>query len=158
MIEAGKYRAKAVDAGIGLTESGKEQVAVQFELLDMPGHTITAYLYFTEKTTDRTLESLRYCGWSTDDVCDLRGIGDNEVSIVVEHAEYQGKVQAKVAWINKIGGGVAIKNAMLESSKAAFSQRMKAAAIVSRAKAPPPAAAKKAPPVNAGDAYEEPDF
>src|ERR1700737_157979 len=107
MLPKGRYRAKAVDAQLGFSPNkGTEQVVVEFEILDEEhaGERITWIGYFAENTSERTIESLRICGWKTDDVSDLRGIGDNEVQLVVEHEPYQGKTFARVQFVNRIGG------------------------------------------------------
>jgi hypothetical protein len=139
MIEPGKYRARATDAKLGVAQTGSDTVAVAFELLDQPGQHITWYGYFTEKTVDRTMESLRYCGWEGDDVSDLSGIDANEVEIVVEHEDdKEGKPRARVKWINRAGSSKAqLKTEMNDAQKKAFAARMKGAALASRSKIPP---------------------
>jgi hypothetical protein len=139
MINEGKYKARATDAKLGVAQTGNDTVAVAFELLDHPGEHITWYGYFTEKTVDRTMESLRYCGWQGDDVSDLTGISSNEVEIVIEHEEdREGKTRARVKWVNRAGSSKAqLKNEMNDAQKKAFAARMKGAALASRAKIPP---------------------
>lgn len=130
MLEAGYYRARAVEWGLGKTEKGNRHVAVRFETFDAegrPGESITWYGYFTEKTQERTLESLQHCGWEGDDITELAGIERNEVQLVVEQEEYEGKRRAKVAWVNRPGGGgVAIKAPLDEAEKADFAREVKA--------------------------------
>lgn len=96
-------------AQFGVTDNQKKYVTVSFEILDGEdaGQKITWWGYFaTEKNAKRTIESLRYCGFKGDD---LSTVGDQEldqrVSLTVEHDEYDGKVRAKVAWVNGLGGG-----------------------------------------------------
>lgn len=78
LIPPGYYRAVAVpvqtDDGetyvqFGETKDGNPQVAVTFAILDgsQQGRRSTWFGYFTEKTTKRTIESLRYCGFKGDD-------------------------------------------------------------------------------------------
>lgn len=136
MIEAGRYKAKGVEGGLGMTGTGKEQVGVLLEITegDATGEQITWYGYFTEKTVDRTMESLRHLGWAGDDLTDLTGITANEVSIVIEHEENdRGEWHARVKWINGPGGGLAMKERMDEKAARAFAARMKGAAAASRA-------------------------
>src|SRR5688500_1276083 len=139
MIKEGTYTAKGVEAKLGFTAAGKEQVAVRLRLSS--GEGITYFGYFTEKTTERTLESLRHLGWAGEDLFDLSGIDQNEVEIVVEHEEYETdsgelKTSAKVRWINAIGGGgIAMKSTMDVAQAKAFAQRMKATAIAAKRKA-----------------------
>lgn len=120
------YRAKAVEYGLGTTAGGKEQLAVRFEVQDpeTPGQSFTWYAYFTDAALERTIESLRHCGWTGDDLSDLSGIERNEVSIVVEDEEYEGKVRAKVRWVNALGG-LALKSRMEGGQAKAFAASLK---------------------------------
>src|SRR6185436_7953269 len=141
VIEAGKYRARATDAKLGVAQTGSDTVAVAFELLDHPGNHITWYGYFTEKTVERTMEALRYCGWTGDDVSDLAGIDANEVELVIEHEEDQkGTMRARVKWVNRPGSSKAqLKTEMNDSQKRSFAAKMKGYALASKAKIPPKA-------------------
>lgn len=118
LIPEGYYRAAAVpvqaDDGdvwvqFGETKDGNPQVAVQFAILDGPqaGRRLTWFGYFTEKSIKRTIQGLRLCGFRGDDLAALTSQAINqEVSITVEHSEWDGKVSAKVAWVNAPGGGM----------------------------------------------------
>lgn len=131
-IPEGKYRARVKFADFGFTSGGSEQVQVVFDLLDpdYDGETVPWWGYFTEKTAERTMQSLRYCGWKGDDVTNLEGISDNEVEVVVEHNTYNGKTNARVAWVNRPGsGGIAIKAPMADAQRKAFAKKMKALAV-----------------------------
>lgn len=128
MMAAGRYRARAVQAALGETSTGKEQIAVEFETLDeegAPGEHITWFGFFTEKSLEHTVRALRVCGWRGDDINNLDGISDNEVSLVVEHEEYEGKVSAKVKWVNAPGGGIALKSTLDAGRAASFAATMK---------------------------------
>lgn len=136
MISEGRHKARGIEAALGLTSKGSEQVAVLLEVTagEHAGETITWYGYFTDKTYERTLESLRYLGWSTDDLADLAGIDQNEVSIQVEHEEDEsGKLHARVRWVNR-AGGLAMKETMDDAAARAFAARMRGAAVASRQK------------------------
>jgi hypothetical protein len=92
----------------GFTKENKRQIAVCFEVIDGDyiGHKLTWFGYFTEKTTERTIQALRYCGFRGDDLMTVNEQAlDQAVSITVEHAEYNGKISAKIAWVNAPGGG-----------------------------------------------------
>jgi hypothetical protein len=109
VIEPGKYRAKAVEWGIGEAQTGNYQIGVAFELLDeAPGTSITWYGSFTDAALEFTLKALRAMGWQGDDVYELDNGGghldEKEVQLVVDHEEYQGRVHAKVRWVNSLGG------------------------------------------------------
>jgi hypothetical protein len=140
MLEAGRYKARGVEAALGVAKTGTEQIAVLVEVTEGPdaGAQITWYGFFTEKTTERTLESLRHLGWEGDDLTELDGITANVVSIVVEHEEDQrtGEPRARVKWING-PGGLAMKDRMDPGTAKAFAQRMKGAAVASRGGAAP---------------------
>jgi hypothetical protein len=125
MIPAGKFRAIADGRPmLQETKSGKAYVAVDFRLLDgeSAGETIGWSGWLTsDKAEARTLKALRTCGWKGDDLSDL-GELDQEVSITVEHEEWEGKVRAKVAWVNG-------PRAPLDASKAkSIAARLKAKA------------------------------
>jgi hypothetical protein len=103
MLAEGRYRAVAQPgAHLSETKTGKAFVAVTFKVVrgEMAGETIDWSGWLTSpKSEDRTLASLRYCGWKGEDITDLGGL-DQEVEIVVEHEEYEGKTRAKCAWVN----------------------------------------------------------
>jgi hypothetical protein len=131
MLEEGTYRGRASRAKLGKTSTGKEQVAVEFTFVDPPGRRMTWFGFFTEATFDRTIEALRYCGWTGTDLADFAAADgllppgmDQEVELVVEHDEYKGKVSAKIAWVNS-GGGLALKDALSADQARSFAARMK---------------------------------
>jgi hypothetical protein len=139
-IPEGTYRARGVPGSIqlGTTDNGNPQVAASFELLDEThaGKSVPWYGYFTDKTQKRTLEALRIAGWSNDDLDNIEGFGDTEVDIVVEHNEWEGKVRARVAWVNRPGsGGLALKTPMNDGQRKAFAAKMKGLAVLSRREA-----------------------
>lgn len=136
MLDRGTYKARAYDAALGVSSKGTEQIAVAFRVTegDYAGQSITYYGFFSEKTVDRTLESLRHMGWTGDDLTSLDGIDANEVEIVVDHEEdQQGEMRARVRWVNKPGSGLAMKERMSPQAAKAFAAKMKAKAIKSRA-------------------------
>lgn len=106
LFPRGRYSAAPREAQFGYTKDSKPSVAVTFEVADgeMAGQEITWFGYFTEKTTARTMESLRHCGWVGDDISNL-GTLDQLVEIIVDHEQYNGEWQAKVKWVNQPGGG-----------------------------------------------------
>lgn len=126
MIEQGTYKARGVSGALGMTGTGKEQVAIELEILEgePKGQRVTWHGYFTDATFDRTIESLRLLGWQGTDLSDLSGVGLNEVSIVIEHEQYDGKTRARVQWINAVGG-IALKERLDPGQAAAFAARMK---------------------------------
>src|SRR5258708_6614487 len=104
ILPVGKYRARAIDAQLGETKTGKEQVIVRFELLEdgFEGKAITWFgVFATDKMSRRNLEGLRACGWRGNDINNLDGVGDCDVEIEVEHDTWQGKTSARVKWVNR---------------------------------------------------------
>lgn len=120
------FRARAASWGLGESSTGKEQVAVEFRISteNADVQSLTWYGYFTEATADRTLESLRYCGWTGDDLLNLEGLDANEVDLVIEDEEYNGQVRPKVQWVNK-PGGLALTSPLTGDRAKAFAASMK---------------------------------
>lgn len=157
MLAKGKYRARAIEWS-QVTEhakTGTEEIRVLFQVTDegeFNGHHITWRGYFSEQTAERTIESLRYLGWSGDDVTNIQGLDANEVQIVVEHEEYQGKTQVKIAWVNRLAS-VYVGQPMSDAKKMAFKDRMKGLVMATRqtsGAARQPAPGGPRPPANAG--------
>lgn len=141
ILPAGRYNARAVDAKMGRTQTGKEQVGVLFEIMDpaeQAGTRITWYGYFTEKTVDRTLESLEHCGWNGNSL----GAGDldtarGEVQIVIEHeADQKGEQRARVKWVNSIGG-LQLGEVLDEASIQKLNQQLKGKLLARKQSAKP---------------------
>lgn len=151
MIPAGKYIGTPVSAALGFTSGGKEQIAVQFEFLDPAGEKLTWYGYFTDAAFDRTIESLRACGWTGSSLDEfsadhLPAGFANQVELVVQHEEYQGKTQVRIAFVNSIGSGVALKSAMDAAQARAFAAKMKGRIAALSGGIPPAKVAPKAVP------------
>lgn len=147
MIEPQTVKARASESALGYTANDTEQVAIDFELLegDDQGKHITWYGFFTDKTIEVTLKSLRTCGFTSDNLADLNlpvdenGIGTNEVTLVIEHEEdLEGNPRARVRWING-GGGVALKTRMDAGAAAAFAERMKGHVLAHKQRTAPSA-------------------
>lgn len=164
MMDNGTYRARAKGGEFGYTQNNAEQIAVLFAILGdddaETGEHITWFGYFTEKTQQRTLEALRYCGWTGNDLTDLVGLGGAVVEIVVEQEEYNDKWQAKVKWVNRPGGGaVKLAKPMGDKEKRAFAARFRnmAAGIPAVGATPAKAPASKPPAKTAPPTRREPD-
>jgi hypothetical protein len=134
ILAAGNYKAVATPvegayAQLGMSLAGNQQVLVQFKILEGPamGRTIPWWGSFTDKSWTRTMEALRYCGFKGDDLYELPGQAlDQEVGIVVEHSEYQGKTNARVRWVNAPSSGVKLAKPMDQNQLRNFSAMMKA--------------------------------
>lgn len=120
------YRAKAALWDLGETGSGAEQVAVEFIILTEGADIdrITWFGYFTDKTWERTIESLRYMGWKGQDLSQLDGLDANEVDLVIDDETYEGKTRAKVQWVNRVGG-LALKAPLSGDKRKAFAASMR---------------------------------
>lgn len=170
ILPAGAYQGRATGADIGETKSGNEQVVVQFTLTqpaEYAGRTLNWYGFFTGKTVDRTVESLRICGWHGIDLSDLSGVDANEVQLVVEHESYEGVTTAKVRWVNALGG--MLKKPLDPIARKTFAQRMRGAVAAADAKnkakngpqtgtAAPSFRSPEPPPLNGSDPSNPDDF
>lgn len=132
LINPGTYRAVPTGYQFGYTKDNKEQVLVDFRIVEegeFNEWTVPWFGFFTDKTWDRTLESLRHCGWVGDDLSDL-GLLDQEVEIVIDiEADLQGVDRNKVRWVNKIGAGrITLQKPMVGNDLKMFAAKMKARA------------------------------
>lgn len=125
MIAIGTHKARAVSCGLGKTSTNKEQVGVEFEILEgeNAGEHITWFGYFTDAALSVTIKALRACGWTGNDLSDIQGL-DKEVALAINHEEYQGKVSARVQWVNE-PGGLALKTQMPPDEAKAFAAKMR---------------------------------
>lgn len=138
MIAAGKYKAVACGQVVLGTskQKGTPFIEFYFRVTDGPsaGEEVRWSGYFSEKTQERTIESLQFCGWDGDDLSEfsdgaLHGLDTTPVQIVVEHEEYEKdgekKVAPRVAWVNRIGGFLQTESAMASDAAASFGERMR---------------------------------
>lgn len=153
LIPEGEYVARAVSGEYGNTKNGSEMVAVVFEFTrgELEGHKLTWYGYFTEKTSQRTVESLRHagCTFASGDVTDLAGLGDTEVRLVVEHEHDDRGARARIRWVNALAskvGSIRDENKMSAGDKRAFAARMKGLLLATGTPAPRAPAPRAAPP------------
>jgi hypothetical protein len=141
-IPNGKYAARATSGALATAKTGTPQVGVEFQITqgEHAGQCMTWYGFFTDLTTDRTIESLRHCGWQGDDLSDLRGIDANEVQIVIdEEQDKEGNFRQRIRWVNAMGG-LALQGRMDEQSAKAFAASMRARAAAIRPGGAKPAA------------------
>lgn len=135
MIPTGTYKARAREWAFGLSQNGNEQIAVMFALVggEHDGQTITWFGHFTDKTLERTLDSLRHMGWQSDNIAELDDLGTNEVEIVIDEEEYDGKVRSKVRWVNG-PSRLALKDQMNRSQVEAFAARLRGKTVAHKQK------------------------
>jgi len=150
----GTVKARAREWALGQSNNGKDQIAILFDIVagEHAGKSITWFGYFTDATTERTLESMRHCGWDGDDFVSLDGLNANEVELVLDEETYEGKTRTKVQWVNRTGR-LSLKNAMDKQQQQAFAAKMRGAAIASKKKygaQPPPTNAHADPDSHPG--------
>lgn len=140
-IEDITVRVRAVAAGLGQSENERQTkfVHVTGSVVDheqYTGEQITAVLFFTEKTSARSIESLMHFGFATDDLSLLEDADESKcaellpeiVEFVCAPEEYNGEWQLKVKWVNKPGRGKFAPKKKLEGADAkAFAAQMKSA-------------------------------
>lgn len=137
MLPTGTYKAVATEnpddgsyVRFGETSKGKTEATVMFEVIEgvHTGQRITWRAYFaTEKNAKRTIEGLRQCGFTGDDLAAATSQTlDKPVDIVVAHEEYNGRVSAKVQWVNAPGSGG--PTTMEPDKLASFAKSMRAIA------------------------------
>jgi hypothetical protein len=95
MLSDGTYPAQVIEGLLGMTGTGKEQVAVSLEVTDVDGNPTgekTAwYGTFTDAAYPYTIKTLRVMGWQGDDLSDLSSIQGTPVSVVLKSEEYDGR-------------------------------------------------------------------
>lgn len=128
----GRYKGRAASWGLGHSEKGTPQIAIELQVTegDLIGESITLYGAFTDAAHPYTFKTMRTLGWEGDDLGDLTGIDKNEVSFVVAEEEYNGERKLKVKGVYPLG--VALKNPMTPEQTRAFAAQMKGAAVASR--------------------------
>lgn len=136
LIPAGRYRAVSVpfiteggseSVQFGTTKTGTDQVLVNFEITqgEQAGQRAPWFGFFTDKTTKRTLQSLRAIGFKGDDLAAIvsQDLG-YEVDITIEHNTYEGKTSHRVGFVGG-GGGASLANQMDPKARTRFSAQMK---------------------------------
>lgn len=163
LIPEGKFRAKAVDWGFGEAGTGTFQIGVLMEITNgpegQPPDQINWYGFLTEKALPVTVKALGALGWKGIDLTELEnrggGLDTNEVEIVVEHEEYDGKLRAKVKWINS-GGGLGMSKRVEGDSLKAFAAKMRASIVAADPSRAKTASNGKKPPTRGAAPPAEP--
>lgn len=152
-IPDGKYRGRARAGHWPIIESSKGTpgigVEIDFSGGDVQGATLTWTGWLSDGALDRTVESLRAMGWQGLDLDDVSGLEANEVEVVVQGEEYEGKWYPRISFINRIGGALGAK--MTQEKARTFAAAMRSriqaldAAKGTKAAAPKATAIKPAP-------------
>lgn len=128
MRKLGSYKARAIGVPVlGVAGTGTEQIKVTFEITQegpRKGEQHDWFGYFTDATTQRTLDALEYAGWDGDSLEHPQGLGRLECEIVLGEEEYNGENKIKVQWVNR-PGGVGMKNVMTADEAKTFNDRMR---------------------------------
>jgi hypothetical protein len=157
MIADGNYRAKALDGEFANSKNkGTPFVRVRFQFQTPEGTEVLGYDgYFTEATTERTIESLRHCGctFPGDDLTNLEGLGSKDVEIVVGHEEANdgsGRMFPRIKWVNALGQGGKVRDEdkMDQGARTAFAKSMKGHLVAARMGSKKAGPAPKAAPKN----------
>jgi len=140
MIGPGKFRAQAIEGSLGYSRNGKEEVAVQFLILEGPdeGKKITWWGYLSDAAAERTLEGLLNTGWDGEDVSALTGLGSKDATIVIVEDTYEGARKTKVAWVNRGSAGPKHKadRSMSEAQRITFAEKMRGRTLALQKKVP----------------------
>lgn len=140
-IAAGTYRGKAIKGSeqYGQTSNHNDQIVLDLDLLDI-GEKVSTFLVFSDKAAEYSIDRLRACGWSGDDLGNLDGIDANEVEVEVKYETYQGELKMKVQIVTG-GGRVKLKDQLDDKGKKAFAAKYRdLAKSVAGAKPAAPAA------------------
>lgn len=110
-IPSGTYKARAIGYKWTKSNSGKETLAVEFELVE-GGAKITWFGMFglepvtkdNRSQSDIAMDAMKACGWDgdLDTLPDLNGMGNSEVNLVIYEDTYNGKTRSKVRYINSV--------------------------------------------------------
>lgn len=149
MLPIGNYEAVAtpvetedgpVYAQFGETKTGKQQVAITFEILasEYAGQRITWFGYFTPNAAERTVQSLRYCGFRGNDISQAPTQAlTSRVQLAIEHDEYNGRTSTKVRWVNRpSSGGMVLAKPYDKKAMRDLAEQLKATVAIVPEEAP----------------------
>ncbi len=142
----GNHLAKCKEWALTETKAGDPQVFLKFE--DVDGREPPPYFGgFGERSLPHTLKALRACGWTGTDITEIEhaqcGLDSNQVSLKVEHEEYEGKTRAKTRFVNVPGAAL---KALDPAKKASFAQSLKANILALEMNQPKPTKPQSGPP------------
>lgn len=147
------FTAYAIGTEVGTAKNGTDQIAVRFRIHNEDadgrqgprhGDSVVWYGFFTPAAEERTLESLKYCGWASDDLTDIAFLDEDAchralpkyVQLVIENETYEGRTQEKVRWVNSLEENRSmVKQRASDSGVAALSARLRSKAAAIRAAA-----------------------
>lgn len=171
----GPHEGIAVETAFEQAKTGNICIKVSFRLNEKFGGTVqytTWQGWFTEGTTERTIEALRAMGWQGNDIDELGGLNADEcqrlipntVSLVTYHEEWEkdGKPRSasRVKFVNKAfrqGNLVSDKRRADPSEVSALSRRLRGVCAQTKADVPPPTN-DAADPTDLDDDFDFPAF
>jgi len=119
-----EYRnGRGVSADVGRSKNqGTPYVRVAFEFLNDEGEPTGQGNswdgYLTDKTYERTLESLKACGWDGKDWETFNGISNKVVRLTLKKETYKDKSFWKIEWVNRASMGRPIDESLRIVGKA----------------------------------------
>ncbi len=155
-IPAGMYKGRAIAGSeqYGVTSKGNDQIVIDVDVPSL-GRSLSVFLNFSENAAQYSIDKLRACGWSGEDLTNLIGLDKNEVDVNVKYESYNGEQKMKVD-IFSGGGRVKLESPMDDKQKRAFAARMKVyvkPAASGQPRAATPVNGAK-PAVRSGGAYD----
>jgi hypothetical protein len=103
MHAAGTFDAVVIEHGFSSAKTGTPQFWARFETQECE---IIGYFALTDKSAEYTIEKIKAMGYNGADLGELAEgniLAGHEVRITVEHSEYNGRMSAKVAFVNPCG-------------------------------------------------------
>lgn len=126
-IPNGRYEARAVEAILGETNSGKEQLEIVWEIIggEHEGAQCSSMSYFTGGAKPITIELMRFLGWSEGaDLDSIRGTA----TISLYDEAYNGELRQKVrAYVPRAGVQTPANKRKNPAQTKAFLSRLTAA-------------------------------
>lgn len=103
MHPTGTFDAEVIEHAITESSKGTPQVAVKFETSEGE---ITGWFALTDKAAEYTIQKLRVMGFQGDDLSQIndgRCMVGNQCTLVIEHDEYNDKINARIKFVNPLG-------------------------------------------------------
>jgi len=127
-MEEGRYVATCVNIEFAITEKGTAYARLVMRIApgeQFEGEDVFYYMYFTEKASSRSVETLRILGWTGDNLGEVSHHHiPNVVEIEVKQNEYKGKTSFRIEWINAVGEHGPLPKRMSDEQKTQFGREM----------------------------------
>lgn len=118
MHPEGSFEATILDHGFAKSQKkGTAQFWTKFQTTE---GTITGYFAFSPKAAEYTIDKIRAMGFQGNDLDELQDgtvLRNCMCEVSIKHEEYNGKVSAKVNYVNPPGGGVQRDEDAVESAR-----------------------------------------